>query len=408
MVIPKQDIENFRVKWKLISPQLDERSRRIWAGVEALAYGYGGIMLVHLATGISRRTIKKGQVESLQENPRVPLERVRAAGGGRKQKKEDWPDLVDQIEKLVQPFTKGDPMCPLKWTSKSTYKLAEELNERGYPIHPVTVGTILKQQGYSLQLNRKEKEGGQHEDRDDQFKFINDRVTQQIALGGAALSVDTKKKELVGNFRNGGQEYHLKGDAEQVNMHDFPDKKSGKAAPYGVYDINVNEGWVSVGVSSDTAAFAVNTIREWWNKMGREIYQGTKHLLITADGGGSNSSRSRLWKVELQKLATELGMTIEVCHLPPGTSKWNKIEHKMFCFISQNWRGKPLITVQAIVQLIAHTTTRSGLRIMSALDERTYEKGIKVTESEMGELNLIRNEFHGDWNYSISPNTTDE
>jgi hypothetical protein len=338
----------------------------------------------------------------------VPLERVRAAGGGRKQKKEDWPDLVDQIEELVQPFTKGDPMCPLKWTSKSTYKLAEELNERGYPIHPVTVGTILKQQGYSLQLNRKEKEGGQHEDRDDQFKFINDRVTQQIALGGAALSVDTKKKELVGNFRNGGQEYHPKGDAEKVNMHDFPDKTLGKAAPYGVYDIKVNEGWVSVGVSSDTAAFAVNTIREWWYKMGREIYQGTKHLLITADGGGSNSSRSRLWKVELQKLATELGMTIEVCHLPPGTSKWNKIEHKMFCFISQNWRGKPLITVQAIVQLIAHTTTRSGLRIMSALDERTYEKGIKVSDSEMGELNLIRNEFHGDWNYSISPNTTDE
>ena len=409
MSISRIAVEQLRKKWILISPQLDERSRRVWAGIEASAYGHGGITLVHRATGLSRLTIKKGQTESLQKVPVVTLERVRAKGGGRKRKTEVWPELVEQIEEIVTPFTKGDPMSPLKWTSKSTYRIAEELAARGHKIDPGTVGTILKQQGYSLQLNRKEKQGGdQHEDRDAQFQHINSRVVDQIAEGGPAISVDTKKKELVGNYRNGGREYHPKGEAPEVNAHDFPDKELGKVAPYGVYDISVNEGWVSVGVSSDTAKFAVNTIREWWYKMGQALYQGSKRLLITADGGGSNSSRSRLWKIALQELADELQMTIEVGHLPPGTSKWNKIEHKMFCFISQTWRGKPLVTKQAIVQLIAHTTTRSGLKIMSALDERTYEKGIKVSDAEIAEVNLVKNEFQGKWNYSIKPNTRKE
>ncbi len=365
-------------------------------------------MLVHRATGLSRKTIKRGQLESQSTASPVQLSRVRASGGGRKQQQEKWPELLEQIEALIQPFTKGDPMNPLKWTAKSTYRIAAELGERGYQITANTVGRLLKQNGYSLQLNRKEKEGGQHQDRDAQFRLINERIIDQLATGGAAISVDTKKKELVGEFKNGGREYHPKGKAPKVNVHDFADKELGKVAPYGIYDININQGWVSVGVSSDTAAFAVNTIREWWDKMGRSRYQGTKRLLITADGGGSNSSRSRLWKVELQNLANELGMVIEVCHLPPGTSKWNRIEHKMFRFIAQNWRGKPLITQQAIVQLIAHTTTKSGLKIESALDERTYEKGIKITDAQMASLNLIQNDFHGEWNYTISPNIKDE
>lgn len=407
MKITESDIVRLRNKWLLISPQLDERSRRVWCGVEALSYGYGGVMLVHLATGMSRKTIRKGKLESQADEPSVSLDRIRAKGGGRKLKTHDHPDLVEQIERLIQPHTKGDPMNPLRWTSKSTYRIATELNKLGFEIHPGTVGSILREQGYSLQLNKKEKEGEQHIDRDAQFEFINNRVTSQIASGWAAISVDTKKKELVGNYRNGGREYHIKGNAPKVKVHDFADKELGKVAPYGVYDINVNEGWVSVGTSSDTAAFAVNTIREWWYKMGEKLYRDTPRLLITADGGGSNSSRSRLWKVELQKLAEELGMIIDVSHLPPGTSKWNKIEHKMFCFITQNWRGKPLITRQAIVQLIGNTTTKSGLKIMSALDERKYEKGIKVTDDQMEQINLVRNEFHGEWNYSIYPNTED-
>ncbi len=380
----------------------------MWAGVEALAIGYGGMSAVHLATGLSRLTIAKGKAESEDKTPRVGLDRLRAKGGGRKSKTEQYPGLVDQIERLVQPHTKGDSMNPLRWTSKSTYRIAAALNEQGYVIDHETVGLILRDRGYSLQLNVKEKEGKQHVDRNAQFEFINERVTTQISSGGAAISVDTKKKELVGNFKNAGRTYAQKGAAPGVNVHDFADEELGKVAPYGIYDIDVNEGWVSVGVSSDTAAFAVNTIREWWYKMGKKFYQNTDRLLITADGGGSNSSRSRLWKLELQKLANELGMVINVSHLPPGTSKWNKIEHKMFCFISQNWRGVPLITVQAIVQLIANTTTTSGLKIMSALDERTYEKGVKVTDEEMKAINLTQCDFHGEWNYSISPNIRHE
>jgi len=403
MKILQTEVERIRRKWELVSIQLDERSRRIWAGVEALSYGYGGIKLVHLATGMSEHTIRRGKAESQNPKPEVTLDRVRAEGGGRKSKVDENPALLEQIEDLIQPHTKGDPMSPLRWTSKSTYRIAAELEQKGCPIHPDTVGNILKAQDYSLQLNRKEKESKQHEDRDAQFHHINERVKSQIESGRAAISVDTKKKELVGAFKNGGREYHPKGEAPRVNVHDFPDKKLGKVAPYGVYDIDVNEGWVSVGVSHDTAAFAVNTIREWWYNMGCERYQNTDRLLITADSGGSNSSRSRLWKVELQKLANELNMIIEVSHLPPGTSKWNKIEHKMFCFISKNWRGTPLITKQAVVQLIANTTTKSGLKIMSALDEREYQKGIKISDKEVESVNIKPNDFHGEWNYSIFP-----
>ncbi len=403
MIIPQVDIERIRRKWELVSIQLDERSRRIWAGVEALSYGYGGIRLVHLATGMSENTVRRGKEESQKLNSEVALDRVRAKGGGRKRKLEASPGLLEQIERLIQPHTKGGPMNPLRWTSKSTYCIAAELEQNGYKIHPDTVGSILKEQNYSLQLNRKEKESKQHEDRDAQFRHINERAKDQIESGRAAISVDTKKKELIGDFKNGGREYHPKGQAPKVRVHDFVDKELGKVAPYGVYDIDVNEGWVSVGVSHDTAAFAVNSIREWWYNMGHERYQKTDRLFITADSGGSNSSRSRLWKVELQKLANELKMIIEVSHLPPGTSKWNKIEHKMFCFISQNWRGKPLITKQAIVQLIANTTTQSGLIIKSALDEREYQKGIKVSDEEMEKINIKPNDFHGEWNYSIFP-----
>lgn len=410
MIIPTVDIAKMQKKWNLISSQLDERSRRIWCGVEAEAYGYGGVMLLHLATGMSRSTIAKGRCEARVRENQLDIQRVRAKGGGRNLKIQEWPDLLEQIDNLIQPFTKGDPMSPLRWTSKSTYRISEELGQRNYRVSPATVGSILKKQGYSLQLNRKEKEGGQHEDRDAQFQFINDRVKAQIASDQAAISVDTKKKELVGAFKNAGREYHPKGEPPQVNVHDFADKTLGKVAPYGVYDVEFNEGWVSVGVSADTASFAVNTVREWWYKMGKERYAGTERLLITADGGGSNSSRSRLFKVELQQLANELNMIIDVSHFPPGTSKWNKIEHRMFSFISKNWRGKPLLSQQAVVELIGNTTTKTGLKIQAALDERTYEKGIKVSDEELAQLNMTRNQFHGEWNYSIAPNgkTTDE
>jgi len=404
MIIPPDDIAKIQKKWNLISPQLDERSRRIWCGIEADAYGYGGVMLLHLATGMSRVTIAKGSREAKEPEGQIELHRIRAKGGGRKLKTEELPGLLEQIDKLIQPFTKGDPMSPLRWTSKSTYHISEELSRQNYQVSPRTVGSILKKQGYSLQLNRKEKEGGQHEDRDAQFRFIHDRVQAQIASGQAAISVDTKKKELVGAYKNAGREYHPKGAAPQVNVHDFADKTLGKVAPYGVYDVEFNEGWVSVGVSADTASFAVNTIREWWDKMGKERYAGSERLLITADGGGSNSSRSRLFKVELQQLANELNMIIDVSHFPPGTSKWNKIEHRMFCFISKNWRGTPLLSQQAIVELIGNTTTKTGLKIQAALDERIYEKGIKITNEEFSRLNMTQNEFHGEWNYTIAPN----
>lgn len=394
-------LKEIEAKWAIMSPILDERSKRIWAGMEAQRIGWGGLSLLETATGLMRKTISKGLKEI--ESGELKSQRIRKEGGGRKKKKDIHPELIKQIELLIQPYTKGDPISPLRWTSKSTYKLAEELHSMGYEMNPKTVGRLLKHQGYSLQLNRKEKEGGNHQDRDAQFEFINDKVNLFIRLGKAAISVDTKKKENIGNYKNAGREYHKKGSAPEVNVHDFKDKKLGKVAPYGIYDMAVNKGWVSVGVSTDTAQFAVNSIRTWWYEMGQSLYKQTKELLITADGGGSNSSRSRLWKVELQKLANEISKTIHVCHFPPGTSKWNKIEHKMFCFITKNWRGKPLLSTQAVVQLISNTTTKTGLSINAVLDEREYQKGIKVTDEEFEKVSLQKESFHGEWNYRIIP-----
>ncbi len=395
-------VEDLTQKWDVMSPYLDERSRRIWAAVEADRLGWGGVTLVSKATGLRRKTISKGKKEI--KDPLKQGDRLRKKGGGRKGKKEVFPSLLEQLEKLVQPHTKGDPMRPLRWSSKSTYKLSEELKLKGYDVSPNTVSNMLKEEGYSLQLNRKDREGSTHKDRDAQFKFINNKVSEFILLGKAAISVDTKKKENIGNYKNGGREYHKKGGAPKVKVHDFKDKELGKVAPYGVYDIAINKGWVSVGISKDTAQFAVNSIRNWWYKMGQALYGQTKEILITADGGGSNSSRSRLWKVELQKLADEIDKTIHISHFPPGTSKWNKIEHKMFCFITQNWRGQPLISRQVVVQLIANTKTKTGLTIEAVLDENDYKTGIKVSDEQLSKVLLSRENFHGEWNYFISPN----
>lgn len=395
-------LKELKQKWDIISPLLDERSKRVWAGMEAQRIGWGGLTLLEKATGLTRKTISKGikeQGAAVQKG-----QQLRKAGGGRKRKQETQPGIAEQLELLVQPYTKGDPARPLRWTSKSTYKLAEELKSNGYEVSPNTVGRLLKEQEYSLQLNRKEKEGKGHEERDAQFQFINDKASRFMLAGKAAISVDTKKKENIGNYKNGGREYHKKGAAPKVNVHDFKDKELGKAAPYGIYDIAINKGWVSVGISSDTAEFAVNSIRSWWHKMGQPLYGHTAEILITADGGGSNSSRCRLWKVELQKLANEINKTIHVCHFPPGTSKWNKIEHKMFCFITKNWRGKPLVSRQAVVQLIANTATKTGLTIDAVLDENDYETGIKVSDEAFAKVKLTKESFHGEWNYFIEPN----
>lgn len=395
-------ITELRQKWEQISPFLDERSRRIWTGVESMQIGIGGKTLLHEATGMSRRSIANGEQEIAS---RAEFDKgIRRAGGGRKRKAEKIPNLVERVEALVEPYTKGDPMRPLRWTSKSTHKLSAELKSEGISVSHNTVGSILQSLDYSLQLNRKEKEGGEHPDRNAQFEFINDKVGRFVKEGNAAISVDTKKKENIGNYKNNGREYHKSGEAPKVKVYDFIDEKLGKVAPYGVYDIGSNKGWVNVGISCDTAAFAVNSIRRWYNQMGKAGYGGTGHLLITADCGGSNSHRGRLWKVELQKLADEISKTIHVCHFPPGTSKWNKIEHKMFCFITMNWRGKPLISQQTVVQLISSTTTKSGLTIKAELDETVYQKGVVVSDEELAKVNLITEKFHGEWNYRIEPN----
>lgn len=396
-------VEILRKKWLSIFSYLDERSRRIWAGTEALQLGHGGRTLVHQATGLDWKTIAKGIAEVKSNAPVSP--RLRKKGGGRKNISHAQPGLEQRLEELVAFHTKGDPMRPLIWTSKSTSKLAAQLEGEGFSISSGTVGNILKALDYSLQLNRKEKEGGEHEDRDAQFEHINNQIILFQSQGKATLSVDTKKKENIGNFKNGGQAYHKKGEAPKVKVHDFKDKKLGKVAPYGIYDIGMNNGMVNVGISSDTAAFAVNSIRTWYYEMGQSTYETTDEIMITADCGGSNSNRNKLWKVELQKLANEINKTIYVSHLPPGTSKWNKIEHKMFCFISMNWKGVPLITHQTVIQLISNTTTQKGLTIKAVLDQNTYEKAIKISDEELGRVNITPHEFHGEWNYKIKPNT---
>jgi len=395
--------EEIRKQYHQLMDSLDERGRREWAASEALAFGYGGIAAVHRATGIVPSTIGKGIRELKgQSDEEEGRRRVRRPGGGRRLKEEENPDVLVGLENLVAPVTRGDPESPLKWVSKSRRQLAKELCARGFNIGYRTVSRMLGKLGYQLHGNRKTIEGKQHPDRNAQFEYINKKTKRQLASGNPAISVDTKKKELVGDYRNGGRELRPKGDPETVNVHDFIGEL-GRASPYGVYDIGDNSGWVSVGISSDTAEFAVETIRRWWNEMGYDRYPELNQILITADSGGSNGYRTRLWKLELQQLADEIGIPIVVCHYPPGTSKWNKIEHRLFSFITLNWRGKPLRTYQTIVSLIAATTTETGLQVQCKLDDASYQKGRKVTDAEMRTLNVKGHRFHPEWNYTIRP-----
>jgi transposase len=398
------DDSAIRLRFGALDPFLDERCRRRFAAAEALAAGHGGVTAVSRATGIARSTITRGLAELHEEAvAQAAPDRVRRAGGGRKALTATDKTLLSDLQALVEPVTRGDPMAPLLWTAKSLRKLAAELRACGHRIGHNVVAKLLRQLGYSLQANRKTLEGASHPDRDAQFNYINDQVKAALAADQPALSVDTKKKELVGDFKNNGREYHPKGDPEKVRVHDFKIPELGRAAPYGVYDIADNAGWVSVGIDHDTASFAVNAIRRWWQTMGQQRYPKARQLMISADGGGSNGSRVRLWKIELQALANELDLDITVCHLPPGTSKWNKIEHRLFSFITQNWRGRPLVSYHTIVQLIAATTTKAGLTVRSELDTNTYPKGIKIADADMDALNLQRHSFHGEWNYTIKP-----
>ncbi len=396
------DESAIRQRFEALGPVLDERGRRRFAAAEALTAGRGGISAISRATGVARSTIGRA-LQELRSGEEPDAERVRRPGGGRKPLMDMDARLLDDLRSLVEPTTRGDPQSPLLWTSKSVRNLADGLRRMGHTIGRTLVGKLLHQLDYSLQGNRKTREGSDHVDRDAQFHYINDRVKEALASGNPAISVDTKKKELVGDFRNAGREWRPKGSPEEVRVHDFVIPELGRAVPYGVYDIAGNTGWVSVGIDHDTAAFATNAIRSWWQLMGRARYPKAKSLLITADGGGSNGSRVRLWKLELQKLADELDVPITVCHLPPGTSKWNKIEHRLFSFITSNWRGKPLVSHQVIVQLIAATTTRTGLKVRCQLDPMTYPAGVKVSDDELAAVNIVRHEFHGEWNYTISP-----
>ena len=384
---------------------MDERLRRQWAAAEARDLGWGGVSLVAQATGLSRTTITAGLRELKQpaRQRAVAASLVRRAGGGRKSLTQTDPDLQAALESLIEPTSRGDPESPLRWTCKSLRHLAEELGRQDHPISPNSVAALLHQAGYSLQANRKTREGASHPDRNAQFEHINAWVRRFQDRDQPAISVDTKKKELVGDFRNAGQEWRPQGQPQEVRVHDFLDPTLGKAIPYGVYDLLNNQGWVSVGIDHDTAAFAANSIRRWWKKMGARRFPHARQLLITADGGGSNSSRCRLWKVCLQALADELGLPLQVCHFPPGTSKWNQIEHRLFSFITQNWRGQPLVSHQAIVNLIASTTTRTGLIVKAALDTEQYETAIQVSDAELARLRLTPLPFHGKWNYTLSP-----
>lgn len=399
-------IERIRGKYVVLSPAMDERLRRQWAAAEAVSLGWGGVSVVSCATGLSRNTIAVGvrELELRQGNPAASAAaRVRQPGAGRKPVTQTDPGLLAALEALVDPVTRGHPESPLRWTCKSTAVLAAELTRQRHPVTDRTVATLLKDSGYSLQANRKMREGSQHPDRNAQFEHIHNQVLAFQKRRQPVISVDTKKKELIGNFKNSGQEWQRQGQPVAVNMHDFPDKQFGKAIPYGVYDLASNEGWVSVGIDHDTAEFAAASIRRWWQEMGTARFPKATKLMITADGGGSNSSRNRLWKLSLQSLADELGLPLQVCHFPPGTSKWNKIEHRLFCFITKNWRGRPLACYQTIVNLIASTKTTTGLTVRAALDKTPYETGITVTDDQLAKLRITRNEFHGEWNYTIKP-----
>jgi len=393
-------------KFKALGPILNEQGRRLWAATEAMVLGRGGVSLVAQATGLSRPTIYAGIRELRGEQAAIPGRgqgRSRRSGGGRKRRVAHDPALLTDLEALVEPTTRGDPQSPLRWTCKSVRRLAQELRAQGHQVSPQVVGNLLHEADYSLQGTRKTREGGKHPDRNAQFEHIAARVRDFQKCHQPVISVDAKKKELVGDFKNAGREWHPKGQPPQVRVYDFIDPQLGKAIPYGVYDVRANLGWVSVGVDHDTPAFAVATIRAWWLQMGWQMYPKARELLITADSGGSNSTRARLWKLELQRFSDESGLRVSVSHLPPGTSKWNKIEHRMFCHITANWRGKPLESLEVVVSLIGDTNTSAGLRIQAALDAAQYPTGIKVSNAEMKTLQIDRAHFHGEWNYTILP-----
>lgn len=401
--------EAIEAKFRALSGRLDEATLRLWAAVEAHTLGRGGVSTVAKAVGMSRTTIYAGLRElaiatsSGDASPRTDMNRVRARGRGRKRLTDKDPALLRDLDALVEPTTRGDPQSPLRWTCKSTPRLAKELVARGHQVSQRSVCDLLAQLDYSLQATRKIHEGGRHADRDAQFGYIANTVAQYQARGDPVVSVDTKKKELIGDFKNGGREWQPKGHPEGVRVYDFIDPRLGKVSPYGVYDVAANQGWVSVGITHDTAEFAVESIRRWWREMGQPLYPAAQHLLITADCGGSNGYRVRLWKVELQKLADELAMVIHVCHFPPGTSKWNKIEHRMFCHITENWRGRPLVSREVVVNLIGNTTTTEGLHIQAQLDEKDYPAGLKVSDQQLAALAMERDDFHGEWNYRLKP-----
>jgi transposase len=396
------DINPIKQRFTSLEPFLDERLRRLYAAAEAKALGYGGVSAVARATGVSRRAIGSG-LKELGAPAADSVRYIRKPGGGRKRTVDKDVALIHDLEQLVEPNSRGDPESPLRWTCKSVRKLAEELKRQGHQVSHRLVAELLQDLGYSLQANRKTREGAAHPDRNAQFEHINDQVRAYQDDGQPVISVDTKKKELVGDFKNSGRDLRPQGDPEKVRVHDFLIPELGKATPYGVYDVTHNLGWVNVGIDHDTATFAVESIRRWWRLMGQPLYPAAHQLLITADGGGSNGSRLRLWKVELQKLAHETGLEIAVCHLPPGTSKWNKIEHRLFSYISQNWRGKPLISHEVIVNLIAATTTNPGLKVRCQLDTQSYPTGTVVSDDELAQVNLQPDDFHGEWNYVISP-----
>jgi hypothetical protein len=396
------NLKMLRTKYRALGPALNERSRRLWAATEAKALGHGGIALVERATGISRSTIQRGLREVAADQP-LRGDRLRKPGGGRKATIENDPALLADLDALVDPSAAGDPESPLRWTTKSVRTLAEALQTLGHAVSHTLVAELLTQLGYSLQGNQKRREGAQHPDRDAQFRYINEQVRLFHQRHQPAISVDTKKKELVGDFKNAGRVWRPHGEPESVRVHDFIIPEQGKAIPYGVYDLHRNEGWVSVGLDHDTASFAVNAIRRWWQVMGRPAYPDARALLITADSGGSNGARLRLWKWELQQFANRTGVAITVCHFPPGTSKWNKIEHRLFSHIAINWRGQPLVSVAAIVSLIAATRSTAGLRVRSELDRRRYPDGVSVPDERMEQLVLRPHQFHGEWNYTIRP-----
>lgn len=399
-------IARIRRKFRQLKEALNERSRRLWAASEALEIGWGGVTAVADATHMSQTTIRSGIAElraPRRGKAALPPERIRGTGGGRHRIAANDPQLLLALDALVEPTSRGTPESPLRWTIKSTRTLAEELTRQAHPVSHGTVASLLDEAGYSLQANRKTREGASHPDRNAQFEYLNAEMARFLKRGQPAISVDTKKKELVGDFKNGGRDWRPHGQPEQVRVHDFKDPLLGKAIPYGVYDILNNQGWVSVGIDHDTAEFAVNTIRRWWKRMGRRRFPHARELLVTADSGGSNSARCRLWKVALQQFADETRMSITVAHLPPGTSKWNKIEHRLFAYITQNWRGQPLASLQTIVELIGHTRTDGGLVVRAELDENTYPKGIEVSDEQLEQVHIKRHDFHGDWNYTLQP-----